>query len=200
MFSAVVLIGKKSRLSWESRRMGAYRHTKPNGHTIPEMNRVTVQWERVIVYQESCDSRLLQSKRPFLGPTCRLRRAGRVRAQPGLVRGNSGGREGNTGGALESSLQMLYSADSFSNNCGRFKRISSASSLASLLLHLSNERLSFSPASVLDMYSGFLIGYLVPSNYCCHQFHLWHNSSTLGCRFPFGYSCFMHVYELRNRL
>ena len=68
LFSAVVLIGKKSRLSWESRRMGAYRHTKPNGHTIPEMNRVTVQWERVIVYRESCDSRLLQSKRPFFGP------------------------------------------------------------------------------------------------------------------------------------
>jgi len=37
--------------------MGAYQHTKPNGHTIPGMNRVTVQWERVIVYQESCDSR-----------------------------------------------------------------------------------------------------------------------------------------------
>ncbi len=48
--------------------MGAYQHTKPNGHTILEMNRVTVQWERVIVYQESCDSRLLQSKRPFFGP------------------------------------------------------------------------------------------------------------------------------------
>ena len=47
--------------------MGAYQHTKPNGHTIPEMNRVTVQWERVIVYRESCDSRLLQSKRPFFG-------------------------------------------------------------------------------------------------------------------------------------
>ena len=66
--SVVVLIVEKSRLSWESRRMGAYRHTKPNGHTIPEMNRVTVQRERVIVYQESCDSRLLQSKRPFFGP------------------------------------------------------------------------------------------------------------------------------------
>ncbi len=48
--------------------MGAYQHTKPNGHTIPEMNRVTVQWERVIVCQESCDSRLFQSKRPFFGP------------------------------------------------------------------------------------------------------------------------------------
>ena len=68
LFSAVVLIVEKSRLSWESRRMGAYQHTKPNGHTIPEMNRVTVQWERVIVYRESCDSRLLQSKRPFFGP------------------------------------------------------------------------------------------------------------------------------------
>ena len=40
--------------------MGAYQHTKPNGHTIPGMNRVTVQWERVIVYQESCDSTLDQ--------------------------------------------------------------------------------------------------------------------------------------------
>ena len=68
LFSAVVLIVEKSRLSWESRRMGAYQHTKPNGHTIPEMNRVTVQWERVIVYRESCDSWLLQSKRPFYGP------------------------------------------------------------------------------------------------------------------------------------
>ena len=68
LFSSVVLIVEKSRLSWESRRMGAYQHTKPNGHTIPEMNRVTVQWERVIVYRESCDSRLLQSKRPFFGP------------------------------------------------------------------------------------------------------------------------------------
>ena len=68
LFSSVVLIVEKSRLSWESRRMGAYQHTKPNGHTILEMNRVTVQWERVIVYQESCDSRLLQSKRPFFGP------------------------------------------------------------------------------------------------------------------------------------
>ena len=48
LFSSVVLIVEKSRLSWESRRMGAYQHTKPNGHTIPEMNRVTVQWERVI--------------------------------------------------------------------------------------------------------------------------------------------------------
>ena len=28
--------------------MGAYQHTKPNGYTIPEMNRVTVQWERMI--------------------------------------------------------------------------------------------------------------------------------------------------------
>ena len=68
LFSAVVLIVEKSRLSWESRRMGAYQHTKPNGHTIPEMNRVTVQWERVIVYRESCDSRLIQSKRPFFCP------------------------------------------------------------------------------------------------------------------------------------
>ena len=68
LFSAVVLIVEKSRLSWESGRMGAYQHTKPNGHTIPGMNRVTVQWERVIVYRESCDSRLLQSKRPFFGP------------------------------------------------------------------------------------------------------------------------------------
>ena len=68
LFSAVVLIVEKGWISWKSRRMGAYRHTKPNGHTIPEMNRVTVQWERVIVYRESCDSRLLQSKRPFFGP------------------------------------------------------------------------------------------------------------------------------------
>ena len=68
LFSSVVLIVEKSRLSWKSRRMGAYQHTKPNGHTIPGMNRVTVQWERVIVYRESCDSRLLQSKRPFFGP------------------------------------------------------------------------------------------------------------------------------------
>ena len=68
LFSAVVLITEKGRLSWRSRRMGAYQHTKPNSHTIPEMNRVTVQWERVIVYQESCDSRRLQSKRPFFGP------------------------------------------------------------------------------------------------------------------------------------
>ncbi len=68
LFSAVVLIVERSWFSWKSRLMGAYRHTKPNGHTIPEMNRVTVQWERVIVYRESCDSRLLQSKRPFFGP------------------------------------------------------------------------------------------------------------------------------------
>ena len=66
--SAVVLIVEKGRISCRSRQMGAYQHTKPNGHTIPEMNRVTVQWERVIVYRESCDSRLLQSKRPFFGP------------------------------------------------------------------------------------------------------------------------------------
>ena len=68
LFSAVVLIVEKGWISWRSRQMGAYQHTKPNGHTIPEMNRVTVQWERVIVYRESCDSRLLQSKRPFFGP------------------------------------------------------------------------------------------------------------------------------------
>ena len=68
LFSAVVLIVEKGQISWRSRQMGAYQHTKPNGHTIPEMNRVTVQWERVIVYRESCDSRLLQSKRPFFGP------------------------------------------------------------------------------------------------------------------------------------
>ena len=68
LFSAVVLIVEKGWISWRSRQMGAYQHTKPNGHTIPGMNRVTVQWERVIVYQESCDSRLLQSKRPFFGP------------------------------------------------------------------------------------------------------------------------------------
>ena len=55
-FSAVVLIVEKGWISWRSRQMGAYQHTKPNGHTIPEMNRVTVQWERVIVYRESCDS------------------------------------------------------------------------------------------------------------------------------------------------
>ena len=67
-FSAVVLIVEKGWISWRSRQMGAYQHTKPNGHTIPGMNRVAVQWERVIVYQESCDSRLLQSKRPFFGP------------------------------------------------------------------------------------------------------------------------------------
>ena len=66
--SVVVLIVEKGWISWKSRRMGAYRHTKPNSHTIPEMNRVTVQLERVIVYRESCDSRLLQSKRPFFGP------------------------------------------------------------------------------------------------------------------------------------
>lgn len=68
LFRAVVLIVEKGWILWRSRRMGAYQHTKPNGHTIPEMNRVTVQWERVIVYRESCDSRLLQSKRPFFGP------------------------------------------------------------------------------------------------------------------------------------
>ena len=68
LFSAVVLMVEKGWISMRSRQMGAYQHTKPNGHTIPEMNRVTVQWERVIVYQESCDSRLLQSKRPFFGP------------------------------------------------------------------------------------------------------------------------------------
>ena len=68
LLSAVVLIIEKGRISWRSRQIGAYQHTKPNGHTIPGMNRVTVQWERVIVYQESCDSRLLQSKRPFFGP------------------------------------------------------------------------------------------------------------------------------------
>ena len=68
LLSAVVLIVEKGWISWRSRQMGAYQHTKPNGHTIPGMNRVTVQWERVIVYQESCDSRLLQSKRPFFGP------------------------------------------------------------------------------------------------------------------------------------
>ena len=68
LFSAVVLIIEKGRISWRSRQIGAYQHTKPNGHTILEMNRVTVQWERVIVYRESCDSRLLQSKRPFFGP------------------------------------------------------------------------------------------------------------------------------------
>ena len=67
LFSAVVLIVEKGWILWESRRMGAYQHTKPNSYTIPEMNRVTVQWERVIVCQESCDSRLLQSKRPFFG-------------------------------------------------------------------------------------------------------------------------------------
>ena len=97
LFSAVVLIIEKGRISWRSRQIGAYQHTKPNGHTILEMNRVTVQWERVIVYRESCDSRLLQSKRPFsalFGPTCRLHRAGRVCAQPGLMRGNRGGRVG----------------------------------------------------------------------------------------------------------
>ncbi|MBE5789636.1 MAG: hypothetical protein E7325_08310 [Clostridiales bacterium] len=68
LFSAVVLIVEKGWVLWRSRQMGAYQHTKPKGHTIPEMNRVTVQWERVIVYRESCDSRLLQSKRPFFGP------------------------------------------------------------------------------------------------------------------------------------
>ena len=68
LFSSVVLIVEKGWISMRSRQMGAYQHTKSNGHTIPEMNRVTVQWERVIVYQESCDSRLLQSKRPFFGP------------------------------------------------------------------------------------------------------------------------------------
>ena len=68
LLSAVVLIVEKGWILWRSRQMGAYQHTKPNGHTIPEMNRVTVKWERVIVYQESCDSRLLQSKRPFFGP------------------------------------------------------------------------------------------------------------------------------------
>ena len=68
LFSAVVLIVEKGWVLWRSRQMGAYQYTKSNGHTIPEMNRVTVQWERVIVYQESCDSRLLQSKRPFFGP------------------------------------------------------------------------------------------------------------------------------------
>ena len=68
LFSAVVLIVEKGWGLWRSRQIGAYQHTKPNGHTILEMNRVTVQWERVIVYRESCDSRLLQSKRPFFGP------------------------------------------------------------------------------------------------------------------------------------
>ena len=68
LFSSVVLIVEKGWVLWRSRQIGAYQHTKPNGHTIPEMNRVTVQWERVIVYRESCDSRLLQSKRPFFGP------------------------------------------------------------------------------------------------------------------------------------
>ena len=56
LFSAIVLIVEKGWVLWRSRQMGAYQHTKPKGHTIPEMNRVTVQWERVIVYRESCDS------------------------------------------------------------------------------------------------------------------------------------------------
>ena len=42
LFSAVVLIIEKGRISWRSRQIGAYQHTKPNGHTILEMNRVTV--------------------------------------------------------------------------------------------------------------------------------------------------------------
>ena len=97
LFSSVVLIVEKSRLSWKSRRMGAYQHTKPNGHTIPEMNRVTVQWERVIVYRESCDSRLLQSKRPFFGPFWPdvppvPRRSGLCSTR--TDRGNRGGRVG----------------------------------------------------------------------------------------------------------
>ena len=98
LFSAVVLIVEKGWVLWRSRQMGAYQHTKPNGHTIPEMNRVTVQWERVIVYQESCDSGCFNRSGLFsalFGPPYRLRRTGRVRAQPGQTRGNRGGRVGN---------------------------------------------------------------------------------------------------------
>lgn len=42
LFSAVVLIVEKGWILWRSRQIGAYQHTKPNGHTILEMNRVTV--------------------------------------------------------------------------------------------------------------------------------------------------------------
>ena len=35
-FSAVVLIVEKGWISWRSRQIGAYQHTKPNSHTIPE--------------------------------------------------------------------------------------------------------------------------------------------------------------------
>ena len=97
LFSAVVLIVEKGWISMRSRQMGAYQHTKSNGHTIPEMNRVTVKWERVIVYQESCDSRLFHRSGLFsalFGPTCRLQVLGWVRVQPRLLRGNRGGRVG----------------------------------------------------------------------------------------------------------
>ena len=100
LFSDVVLIVEKGWISMRSRQMGAYQHTKSNGHTIPEMNRVTVQWERVIVYQESCDSGCFNRSGLFsalFGPTCRLRRTGWVCAQPGLMRGNRGGRIENNG-------------------------------------------------------------------------------------------------------
>ena len=73
--------------------MGAYQHTKPNGHTILEMNRVTVQWERVIVYQESCDSGCFNRSGLFsalFGPTCRLQGLGWVCARPEPLRGQQG--------------------------------------------------------------------------------------------------------------
>jgi len=110
LFSAVVLIVEKSRLSWEFRRIGAYQHTKSNGHTIPEMNRVTVQGERVIVYQESCDSRLLQSKRPFFGPfwpDVPPTPTGRVCVQPRLMRGNRGARVAKAGGIVNRTMSKL---------------------------------------------------------------------------------------------
>ena len=110
LFSAVVLIVEKGWISMRSRQMGAYQHTKSNGHTIPEMNRVTVKWERVIVYQESCDSGCFNRSGLFsalFGPTCRLHRAGRVCAQPGLMRGNRGARVAKAGGIVNRTMSKL---------------------------------------------------------------------------------------------